>query len=47
VWLGELNAIKTTTETGRERVYILIEDADKWFSSLPVVLETAYVSRSK
>ena len=37
VWLGELNAIKTTTETGRERIYILIEDADKWFSSLPVV----------
>jgi hypothetical protein len=47
VWLGELNAIKTTTETGRERVYILIQDADNWFSSLPVVLETAYVSRSK
>jgi len=47
VWLGELSAIKTTTETGRERVYILIEDADNWFSSLPITLETAYVSGSK
>ena len=24
------------TETGRHRVYILIDDADVWFNSLPV-----------
>lgn len=47
VWIGDLNAITTTTETGRDRVYILIEDADKWFSSLPVVLKTARISGSK
>lgn len=47
VWFGELSAVKTTTETGRERVYILIEDADNWFFSLPVALKTDYVSRSK
>ena len=34
IWSGELLAIKTTTETGRERVYILTDDADKWFNSL-------------
>ena len=32
--MGELSAIKTTTETGRERIYILTDDADKWFESL-------------
>lgn len=32
--IGELSAIKTTTETGRERIYILTDDADKWFDSL-------------
>ena len=34
IWMGELPAIKTTTETGRERIYILNDDADKWFDSL-------------
>lgn len=34
IWAGELSAIKTTTETGRERIYILNDDADKWFESL-------------
>ena len=34
IWSGELSAIKTTTETGRERVYILTDDADTWFDSL-------------
>lgn len=34
IWAGELSAIKTTTETGRERIYILTDDADKWFESL-------------
>lgn len=34
IWSGELLAIKTTTETGRERIYILTDDADKWFNSL-------------
>jgi len=32
--MGELPAIKTTTETGRERIYILNNDADIWFNSL-------------
>jgi hypothetical protein len=31
---GELPAIKTTTETGRERVYILATDAENWISSM-------------
>lgn len=34
IWVGELPAIKTTTETGRERIYILKDDAEKWFNSL-------------
>mgnify|MGYP006299895805 CR=1 FL=1 len=34
IFMGELPAIKTTTETGRERIYILSDDAEKWFSSL-------------
>lgn len=34
IWMGELPAIKTTTETGRERIYILNNDADTWFNSL-------------
>ncbi len=31
---GELPAVKTTTETGRQRIYVSFEDADRWFSSL-------------
>lgn len=34
ILMGELPAIKTKTETGRERVYILKDDAEKWFNSL-------------
>jgi hypothetical protein len=34
VSIGELAAIVTVTETGRERVYISYEDAAAWFSSL-------------
>ena len=34
VSVGELPAVLTKTETGRERAYILSEDADSWFSSL-------------
>lgn len=34
IFMGELTAIKTTTETGRERIYILSDDAEKWFNSL-------------
>lgn len=34
VAVGELPAVLTKTETGRERAYILISDADTWFSSL-------------
>lgn len=31
---GELPAVLTVTETGRERAYISYEDAAKWFDSL-------------
>ena len=31
---GELKAVKTTTDTGRERSYIAKLDAEKWFASL-------------
>ena len=31
---GELPAVRTVTETGRERVYISYDDADQWFKSL-------------
>lgn len=31
---GDLPAIKLTTQTGRERSYVSIIDADVWFSSL-------------
>ena len=31
---GELPAVRTVTETGRERVYIAIDDADLWFASM-------------
>lgn len=31
---GDLPAVRTTTETGRQRVYVSYEDADAWFSSL-------------
>ena len=34
IYSGELPAIKTTTETGRERVYILAMDAENWISSM-------------
>lgn len=31
---GELPAVRTTTETGRQRIYVSFEDADRWFNSL-------------
>jgi len=31
---GELPAVITKTETGRDRAYISNEDAQKWFESL-------------
>lgn len=31
---GELPALRTKTETGRDRVYISYEDAQAWLSSL-------------
>lgn len=34
---GSLPAVKTVTETGRERVYISPEDAQQWVSGLVVV----------
>lgn len=34
---GSLPAVKTVTETGRERVYISPEDAQQWVSSLVVI----------
>lgn len=41
IWSGELPAIRTTTETGRERIYILNDDAEKWFSSLTLTNESS------
>lgn len=38
---GELHAVRTTTETGRERVYISREDAQVWFESLSLPREKA------
>jgi hypothetical protein len=38
---GELSAIITTTETGRERVYISSVDAAEWFESLSASSERA------
>lgn len=34
VSIGELPAVVTKTETGRERIYILNEDAERWFTTL-------------
>jgi hypothetical protein len=34
---GMLPAVVTTTDTGRERFYISIEDADKWLETLTTV----------
>jgi hypothetical protein len=34
-------AIRTTTETGRERIYILNDDAEKWFNSLALSADTS------
>jgi hypothetical protein len=31
---GELPAVLTKTETGRERAYILSQDAERWFITL-------------
>lgn len=31
---GELPAVITTTETGRERIYVSAQDASVWFNSL-------------
>lgn len=39
---GELPAVLTITETGRERAYISMDDAAEWFESL-----TAYDSSSE
>jgi len=43
IWSGELSGIKTTTETGRERVYILVNDADAWFNSLSLNQESVSI----
>lgn len=34
---GSLPAVKTVTETGRERVYISPEDAQQWVNGLVVI----------
>jgi hypothetical protein len=34
---GDLPAVVTKTETGRERAYISIDDAERWFSTLLIV----------
>jgi hypothetical protein len=37
---GSLPAVKTVTETGRERVYISPEDAQQWVNGLVVISNT-------
>lgn len=39
--VGELPAITTKTETGRDRVYIAPSDADAWFNNLSTALTTS------
>lgn len=34
---GSLSAVRTVTETGRERVYISPEDAQQWVNGLVVI----------
>jgi hypothetical protein len=41
VTVGELPAIVTKTETGRDRVYIAPSDADAWFENLSTVVTTS------
>jgi hypothetical protein len=41
VAMGELPAILTVTETGRERAYISREDAQRWFDMLSLSSEKA------
>lgn len=43
---GDLAAVRTITETGRERVYILPEDAHGWFMSLHTSDQLASASGS-
>lgn len=43
---GDLAAVRTITETGRERVYILPEDAHSWFQSLHTSEQLASASGS-
>lgn len=43
---GDLPAVRTITETGRERVYILPEDAQSWFRSLHTSGQLASASGS-
>ena len=38
---GELPALKTTTETGRERIYIQMSDAAQWIDSIATATATA------
>ena len=37
---GDLPAVLTTTETGRERAYISTDDADRWFATLLIASKT-------
>ncbi len=47
LYLGDLSAIKMTTETGRERFYILVDDADVWFNSLSLNTTSVSVGGTK
>lgn len=47
LYLGHLSAVKVTTETGRERFYILVDDADVWFNSLSSSVSTVSVGGTK
>jgi hypothetical protein len=46
VAVGDLPAARTVTETGRERVYILPQDAEAWVESLNAQEQLASASGS-
>jgi hypothetical protein len=43
---GQLLAVATQTETGRERLYVLLDDADTWFSSLLTTNDSFFIGGS-
>ena len=44
---GDLPALRTITETGRERAYILHEDVEKWIARLCIDNESLRMERAQ